>query len=134
MATVIGMLVLNPMRLPVRLVDVFLFCFWLLPQTPRYAGSYVEIPKKPRTNPPLAPMLDVQGWLDKLYRRGNSKGTTDSAAKGLAAFEHFRVPTLFYAKGRSMYNGRTKTPIGNAHINGLASPLHGFEIEGLHNS
>ncbi len=62
-------------------------------------GMAVEYPT-PRTSslplrgslearPQLTPVLDVQGWLDKLYRRSSSKGTTDSAAKGLAAFEEF---------------------------------------------
>jgi len=43
------------------------------------------------------PALDVEGWFDKLYRRSNSKGTVENAAKGLVAFEGFalnRYPTL----------------------------------------
>ena len=65
-------------------------------------------------------MLDVQGRLDKVDRRSNSNGTTESAAKGLAAFEQFV---------RQRHSTLRDVHPNNLHMDGLIAALWGQQLE-----
>jgi integrase len=58
------------------------------------------------------PTLDVQGWLDKLFRRSNSQGTVDSAGKGLVAFEQFALERYPNLRGRHLQYPYTDGVLG----------------------